>query len=334
MLCYLLKIKKYFIFAVLLSSFLFPTSVFPCSKVFSNNTSYLTKTEAQQLLKELTIRTLSELKKQKKIDSRLERVPLNLDVIYKDQGWTNFPEFFGTTREWYTYRKLKAYFEELDLQNTINENLAIRYWINIDHLFQYLVNGKGVEWKHFIYEDAQAIVQRLNIRTIVDLRNKRKEVKLKIKEKNKLSGDEINLLYYVPADPKGFYKEQGWVSRDFFAKETWLPVHEAQALVQELGIKSVFEMWNRRKTDIRLQDIPSHPGQIYKSGWTDYLTFFGLKKVSINREQQIKVIEENEIFLKYVYFMIKFPGVFGSYREVQQKVLKKHLEKLFIESTF
>ena len=136
-----------------------------------------------------------------------------------------------------------------------------------------------------------------------ELRNRRKEIRLKLNRKDKTSTYEHALLYYVPANPRQFYKDQGWQSNgDFFAKEEWLPVDEAQDLVQELGIKSVFELWNRRKTDDRLQNIPSHPGQIYNSGWKDYPTFFDLKNVPISQEQIRRVKKEHRVFFAISVF--------------------------------
>ena len=46
--------------------FLYSTSVFPCSKTFSN-TDYLPIEKTQALVRKLKIRTLHELKKQKKL---------------------------------------------------------------------------------------------------------------------------------------------------------------------------------------------------------------------------------------------------------------------------
>lgn len=370
------KVQNYFILFYLLLSLLYSNFSFSCPKAFSginrptpsnkkhrtppntkyptlpyikyptsSNTKDFTLTEAKKVVRALNIRSLRELKEKRKTNGILTRIPLNLDVAYRDQGWTGFTDFFGTTREWYLYRKLKAYFEELDLQNTVfhdsfsseyfpplsSESLALNYWVTIDHVFQYLVNNKVATWQHFIYEDSQVIVQKLNIRTQDDLRKKRKEVRSKLKEKQPISEEELHLISYVPAEPRKFYKDPGWNREAFFAKE-WLPVGEAQALVQELGITSVFELWNRRKTDARLQNIPSHPGQIYG---VDYLTFFGLKGVSPSSEQIRKTAEENKPFLRFVYGMTgMFPWSSPLSPELRQAVADAHLQKLAIENAF
>ena len=350
------KIQNYFILFYLLLSLLYSIPSFSCSEAFFDALSnkryraplhtkhstpsdkkYFILTEAKKIVRDLNIRSLRELKEKRKTNDILKKIPSNLVVAYKDQGWTNFTDFFGTTREWYLYRKLKAYFEELDLQNTVFNNsfrgkfLALNYWVTIDHIFQYLVHNKLATWHHFIYEDSQAIVQKLNIKTQDDLRIRRKEIRSKLKEKQQISEDELSLLNYVPADPRQFYRDQNWSKEDFFARE-WLPVNEAQALVQELGITSVFELWNRRKTDTRLQNIPSYPGQIYK---IDYLTFFGLKEVSPSPEQIQKTKEENKPFLKLVYSMVgMFPGIFPTHHKLKQAAANAHLQKLAIESAF
>lgn len=350
------KIQNYFISFYLLLSLLYSIPSFPCPTAFDTeyltlNRRYgttlykeyptpsrkkdLTLTEAKAVVRNLNIRSLRELKEKRKTNGLLKRIPLNLDVAYKDQGWTSFTDFFGTTGEWYLYRKLKAYYEELDLPNTVfndsfmGESLALNYWVTIDHIFQRFVHNKSVTWKHFIYEDSQAVVQKLDIRTQDDLRKKRKEIRSKLKEKQQLSEDELSLLHYVPADPRQFYRDQGWNKEDFFAKE-WLPVDEAQALVQELGIASVFELWNRRKTDTRLQNIPSHPGQIYG---VNYLTFFGLKEVSPSPEQIRRTEKENKPLLRLIYSIVGiFPGIFPTSPKLRQAVANAHLQKLAIES--
>ena len=353
------KTQIYFPLFYLLLSLLYSIPSFPCPAAFDTEDStlsdkkyktpsytrhptpsdkkYLTLIEAKKVVRELKIRSLWELKEKRKTNDVLKRIPPNLVVAYRDQGWISFADFFGTTHEWYLYRKLKAYYEELDLQNTVfndsfrGESLALNYWVTIDHVFQYLVHDKSVEWHHFIYEDSQAIIQRLNIKTMDDLRNRRKQIRIKFADKNKVSQDELSLLHYVPADPRQFYRDQNWSKEDFFAKE-WLPVNEAQALVQELGITSVFELWNRRKTDTRLQNIPSHPGQIYR---VDYPTFFGLKEVLPSPEQIKQTKEEYKSFLKLIYSIVgMFPGMLPTPHELKLAVARAHLQKLAIESAF
>ena len=359
------KIQNSFFLFYLLLSLLYSISSFSCPTAFSDtnsptlfgkiyrtlfyrstpsdikhptpdDTKDFTLIESQKIVRDENIRSLRELIKERKTNDLLKRIPLNLDVIYRDQGWISYPDFFGTVREWYLYRKLKAYFEELDLDTAFNNPLpgefsGISYWVTIDHAFQYLIHNKSVTWQHFMYEDSQAVVQNLNIKTQDELRKRRLEIRIKLRDKQPVSRDELSLLSYVPADPRKFYRDQGWSREDFFAKE-WLPVSEAQALVQELGITSVFELWNRRKTDTRLQRIPSHPRQVYG---VDYPAFFGLTKVSPSPEQIKKTAEENKPFLDLVYSLVGlYPGFLSTPHEVRQKIVNLHLQKLAIENTF
>ena len=95
----------------------------------------------------------------------------------------------------------------------------------------------------------------------------------------------------IPSNPHMTYASSGWLSYgDFLGYDvgkqarntnasTFRTFEDARAYVRTLGLKSLHEWKEWRKSGARPHDIPSAPETMYKSsGWTSYGDFLGYDK--------------------------------------------------------
>ena len=97
----------------------------------------------------------------------------------------------------------------------------------------------------------------------------------------------------IPSSPPIIYKEK-WVSWGEFLgtgrvyKKSFRSYEAAQALMEELGIRTQrqFREWSR--SDLRPEDIPSNPDHIYRTEWTKWNDFLGTKNINSKKFRSYK----------------------------------------------
>ena len=174
-------------------------------------------------------------------------------VVVQEAGIQSYREF----REWSKSGKRPFNFPS---------NPDVRYKEEWKGWRYFLGTGerRGKNWMSLA--EAQAYIQEAGIQT-----------EPKFKEWSKSGKRPFNF----PSHPERVYKEE-WVSWYHFlgtegrriVKE-WMSFAEAQAHVQEAGIKTSLEFREWIKAGKKPLNFPSHPERVYKEEWVSYPHFFG-----------------------------------------------------------
>jgi hypothetical protein len=110
----------------------------------------------------------------------------------------------------------------------------------------------------------------------------------------------------IPADPRGVYKDQGWVGYgDWLGTGTVAPrdrqyrrFKQAREFVHALGLKSQMEWSEYAKSDRRPDNIPADPRGVYKDeGWAGMGDWLGTGTVA-PRDRQYRPFEEARDFAR------------------------------------
>ena len=189
----------------------------------TNPANFVDYEEASNITQSVPIQTSTEFRKLKKQkDPRLKQVPTNPHTYYKNTGWTNWHDFLGT-------KPSSSKFADYKEASNIVQNLSIKKMsefrklkeqkdprlIKLPEFPSTYYKGKGwineydffgIKKINFVdYEEASRIVQSLFITRIRDFN--------KLRKKNPL-------LQQIPANPKRYYLNKGWISWDhFFGRE-------------------------------------------------------------------------------------------------------------------
>ena len=108
----------------------------------------------------------------------------------------------------------------------------------------------------------------------------------------------------IPHSPNIAYKDKGWMGigdwlgtgRKPMERIQFLPFEEAREFARGLGLKSVKEWSEYRKTSKRPQNIPTAPDIEYKGkGWVGYGDWLGNGKMS---KEQFRAFEEARDFVR------------------------------------
>ena len=177
---------------------------------------------AQTYIQQQGIKTATEFHHWMKTGKRPDDFPSHPQVVYRDQ-WKGWREFLGI-QQMMSYKEAKAFIQTIGIQ-TVKESL---------------------EWSQSDKRPAN-----------------------------------------FPPFPNEFYRDQ-WISWTEFlgSNRAWeakgISYEEAQALVQQLGIKTQreFHQWASRG---RLDRIPHHPDRIFQDQWEGWRVFLGTDKPKENK---------------------------------------------------
>ena len=231
--------------------------------------SYL---KAQEAVQKLGIKSEAKYRIMYRKDPRLPSKP---DKTYKNNGWTNWYDFFGTEipNFYSTYFEAKNATYELGIKS--HKMYKQRY--KEDPKLPSHPDGtyKNNGWKNWYeyfsinriahyptYEEAKNAVRKLGIK----------------------SNTAYKKYHYndprLPYSPQIIYKNKGWISFHEFLgispAKKYQTYIEAKNAVLKLNIRSEKEYRLRYKEDDRL---PSTPSRFYKDkGWIDNYDFFNKKR--------------------------------------------------------
>lgn len=244
---------------------------------FGNKTPeyYKTFEEAKKTVKKLNIKTRKEYITQKRYKEDV-KLPSNPSAFYKNKGWTNWDDFLGT--RYLTYEEARVAVQKIGVK-TRNDYIGNKLYKRdsmLSSVPEKSYKNKGwIDWYHFLgtkapsiyktYQEAKIAVQRLNIKSMKEYKNRRLEDK------------------GLPSSPSESYRNKGWKTFHDLCNvkkpEYYATYNEAQQATQKLGIKSGTGYRKQYKQDHKL---PSTPDKLYKSkGWTDWYSFLGYKPVDI-----------------------------------------------------
>ena len=219
-------------------------------------TSWPSYEEAQRIAQEANITTMREYKQNYK---ELGGLPSKPNITYKEQ-WISWREFLGTS--WPSYEEAQRIAQEANITTMREYKQNYKELGGLPSKPHIIYKEQWISWREFLgtpwpsYEEAQRIAQEANITTLIEYKQKYKE----------LGG--------LPSNPNITYKEQ-WISWREFLGTTWPSYEEAQRIAQAANITTAIEYLQKYK---ELGGLPSHPNTTYKE-WISWREFLGTGRI-------------------------------------------------------
>ena len=236
--------------------------------------------EARAFARSLNLKSYTEWEQFCK-SGKPNNVPLNPNIIYKNQGWNGYEDFLGFKKLLpMTFEEARSFARTLNLKSKKEwfefartekrpRNIPINPADHYQHRgWKGFPDFLGYKTNIFLsFEEARAFVRKLNIKSGKEWRSYCRSGKRPAN---------------IPADPEEFYKSQGWKGRpDFFGfadRRNKLPFEEARAFVRKLKMESKKEWKIYCKSSERPAFIPKNPNIAYKSkGWQGFPDFLGYR---------------------------------------------------------
>jgi len=238
-------------------------------------------------------------------------IPSNPNLVYKDQGWMSWPDWFGTFTsargKFRTFKRARKFVRGLGLKGQSewnqyctgelpekgrlprdipsNPNVAYKNqgWNGMgDWLGTFSIASRFREYRPF--REAGKLVRGLALKSHAEWKKYCKE--------GKLPQD-------IPVAPDQKYKDEGWVNWGDWLGTGVLATHlrpyrtfrQARSFVQSLSLKSGSEWIKYRKGELLRkgtlpQDIPSNPHHVYKGkGWMGMGDWLGTGTVATRLRQ-------------------------------------------------
>ena len=269
--------------------------------------------QARAFARSLGIKKGKEWYEWAKTDVKPDDIPACPSVVYKDEGWVSWGDWLGTDfvavvkRKYRPFKEVREFVRGLGLNSgrqwevwaktevkpdDIPANPRGAYkdkgWVSMGDWLgsRYRIGG----WR--LFEEARVFARSLGLKT-------QKEwcewAKTEVKP-----GD-------IPANPRDAYKDKGWVSVGNWLgskhrKGGWRPFKEAREFVRSFGLKNQVEWSEWVKTEVKPDDIPSHPSSVYKGkGWVSWGDWFGTGYVAPQRREH-RQFEEARDFARSLNF--------------------------------
>jgi hypothetical protein len=254
--------------------------------------------EARIFVHKLNLNNQKQWKEYTKSNTFPDYLPVSPDQIYKNLGWVSMGDWLGTNfvasqnREYLSYVEARNFIHSLKL-NSLKEWQSYcksgKKPDNIPTAVHRIYKNKGwidmsdwlgIERKrpiaHYLnYEEAKTYIKKLRIDNI----NSWKAFSISKK-----------LPSNIPADPKKFYANKGWIGY-----EDWLGVKssskyrhfdDARKFARSLKLKNAKEWSNFCKSNNKPSDIPSAVHNVYKDyGWLDYGDWLGTNTKSNSHKE-------------------------------------------------
>jgi len=252
---------------------------------------YSAYNEAKNATQDLGIKSFIEYRQRYKEDSKLPSQP---DGTYKNDGWVEWSDYFGTTdiSNYKTYEeakkaarflKIKSY---TDYRNRYAEDPRLpskpdrtynKEWKNFNDFLGIKRNSL-----YHTLEEAKQSVLKLGIKSDSEYRKRRHEDPR------------------LPATPSRYYENKGWIDIPDFLSNPFSKKYdnyqEAKNAVMLLLIKTRKEYYERYKEDPKL---PSSPKDIYENnGWSTFYNFLGVKSQIFYKTYEEAKLAVNKLCIK------------------------------------
>ena len=271
--------------------------------------------DARKHVRTLGIKNVKEWNSYSKSDKKLEDIPTNPQLNYKNEGWISFGDWLGTGviaaskmdfREFISARKYvhslklkskndwskycKSEEKPTDIPVTPEGTYRNKGWKGYgDWLGTGTIAFHKIKYRNF--NEARKFVQTINLKSV-------KEWSTYCKSNN--------LPIDIPSNPQNTYKHSGWKGYgDWLGtgtiaahKKVYLAYNKAQDIVKTLNLKSQKE-WNTYcKSGNKPINIPSSPQKTYRNkGWKSMGDWLGTGYVAtFNRKY--KKFEEARSFVQ------------------------------------
>jgi hypothetical protein len=235
-----------------------------------------------------------------KSKNRPGNLPTIPNIIYKNKGWISLGHFLGNEQTSDRYKKFLNFEDARKLVHDYKfKNVAeYREWskkglrpINIPAKPDKTYNYKGyISWddwlgtrigftgEYLTFNKAKEYLKTLNLKTSQDWKHFCN------------SGEKPD---NIPLNPRGVYKNKGWVSMsDFlsvnegYMRGNYMPFNDARNYIRTLKLKLRQDWVEYTKSGKKPASIPSEPEKIYKgNGFLNYSDWLGSEYVSnFNKE--------------------------------------------------
>lgn len=247
--------------------------------------SWMPFEEAREFVRSQKLKNLKEWTKFYQSRDRRFDLPTIPQIVYKNQGWIDLPDFLGNNqlsdrfRTFLNFDEAKKIAQSLKLKN-VNEwrvycksdkkpiNMPASPhktykntgWISYgDWLGSGTISNFNIEYLPFI--KARKYVQSLKLKSTAEWFNYCKSV---------------NRNPNIPTNPNVIYKNSGWVNMgDFLGNgkianqlRKYRSYEDAKLFVHKLGLKKISEWLHYSKSENKPKDIPANPSVVYKNkGW-------------------------------------------------------------------
>ena len=247
---------------------------------------------------------------------RPDFIPSNPDIVYRNDGWTNWSDWIGENIEidYLPFEEARDFTRSLNLSNTEQwqryyqgkikglEKPDIIPW-NPQKIYADKWNGikdwLGTNWREF--NESREFVRNLGLNGQIEWR---------LYCKNELDGYESK-PFDIPAAPSTVYEDKGWIDyADWLGtdrkrrtnhgevNDTWLSYEDAKEYVHSLRLSS-FDEWkayidNRiGNLPLKPMDLPKTPQFVYKNdGWISWSDWLGNNAYDEIVEQKHIIIQK------------------------------------------
>jgi superfamily II DNA or RNA helicase len=237
--------------------------------------------------------------------------PFNLptlpNLVYKESGWINWGDFFGTYRIANQHKTFLSHDEAKEIVNIkgIKNHKKLREFLKSDDRpsnfpgnpkHNYLNKG-WISWEHFfniekreflVFDEAKKFIQGLNLKN-------QKEWREYCKSDRKPNN--------IPANPNTVYRTEGWINMGDWlgtnnvrnSDKLYRDFYEARDFVRNLKFNNI-EQWTAYcKSGKKPIDIPSSPDKPYKNkGWINWADWLGKDSFQGN-SQKLTYLEARKI---------------------------------------
>lgn len=253
--------------------------------------------EAKKRLKKLNIQSISDYHAYRK---KVNFLPNHPPKFYNDfKSWKDFlnlnEEIISTKNRKELYPKISIVINEIkkheiksknEYKSAYRKNLLPKdFPLKLERAYPDYIKKNGIKsifgtkLEHVSYKEAKKIVRKLNITSFKQYTKRETEI----------------IKYNLPKSPSYFYKKEWKNFADFFGTRNYrsieyLPFNKAKKIVQKEGLKNLKD-WQKYSKTKRPQNIPGHPGNIYKKEWKGFGDFLG---TGIKSSKDKKFLKFNE----------------------------------------
>ena len=258
------------------------------------NREYRKFPQARLFVQNLGMKSYVEWSIWSKTNARPQDIPAGPSKVYENLGWISWGDWLGTGYVAHQNRMYRPFLEAREFVQTLelkNKN-DWRTWaksaqrpddIPADPRHYYQDKG-WVSWGDWLgtghvatfnrvyrpFKEARAFVRGLGLQN--------QSMWYEWSKSDKLPSD-------IPADPKNYYQDKGWVSlgdwlgTDRIANQNriYRSFEEARIFVRNLGLDNLADWRAWVKSDARPDDIPSSPNLVYNDkGWAGFGDWIGI----------------------------------------------------------
>ena len=262
---------------------------------FNKDKELLNYHEAKKIIHDLHINSIKDWREFKKSEKLPVSIPKNPNIYYKDKGWINWGDWFGTDRIATSQISFLSFKESKKEVKKLNIN-SIKEWQDLCQSnlkpSNLPVNPYKVyknEWKGWgdWLSTGRVANQFKKFMPFIESKNFAKSLGLKNEKEWRIYKKEFSLPENIPLKPEVVYKDKGWNGFvDWFGltkvtniNKTFRPFKEAREYIHGLKLKNNAEWRDFRKSENRPFDIPSNPNIYYKSEWVNLMDWLGTKNL-------------------------------------------------------